>query len=182
MERLILSKEMNVFSIRADASGIHQKDTRTNGEFGNRFGDDGQTNGLLPTSILSERTAASAPANIEAGFDLPDTCKANSGSPLVLHGGAEWRTAPILALTSPVIPNGETQAVPNADLCGAKCVVHGGRTGAGVVLVEAPEALLVGPGFSGWGGETNGTRNKGEIAVEDWLEVTHALFDTVADS
>lgn len=153
MERLILSEEMSGFSIRTETSGVQQKSIRTNGETGEHSGVHGQTNGLSSARIGSLESFASVPARSNFEYGFGTT-------------------------------NGETKAVLNADLGGDKGMVrvHSEITGGGVVA-QAPETLLAGPERSGWGGKTDGTRNnRDELGVEDWLEASHALFDTaVAD-
>lgn len=173
MERLILSEGMTGFSIRAGTSGLHQGDVRMNGM---------QANGLLSRSIGSEEPCASgsASSSLEGGLDLPNKFTTNSGSSLLLHGAAEWLTAPNLPSMSSFIPNGATQAVLVADLGSDEGVAHVGGSGA-YVAVETPEKSRTGQECSRWEGATDGTRNKDEFAVEDWLEVSHALLDTVDD-
>lgn len=183
MERVILSGEMKGFSTRTDTSCINQKDNRRNSAVPNRIGVHGQASGPLSTSVASEESLARAPvsASVEDGFNLCDTCSANSGSSLPLHGEDECRTAPpTLRPPIPCVATHEAQAILNADLGGDGVEVSDGRPRGGAVA-QPLERPVTGPAFRGWGGETAGTRYKGELAEEDWLEVAHALFDTLPD-
>lgn len=175
MERLILSKDMGVFSNKPDRS-VRQVDF--NGEGGKSFDFAGQNDGLSPTSLISkEWIMPIAPCSVESSegkLDLPGSYKANPGSSPPLHSGGEWRTRPTLAPASLFNLTGEMQSVLSED------VGHGRNKNAGGVA-QAPAALLESPEISEWGGVADGTGNENRLAAEDWLHVAHALLDTVAD-
>lgn len=168
MERLILSEGMSGFSIRAATSGTHQEDSHTYDASGKPVGGgDGGTE-LSSYSLVSEKATPSAldanSSTLEAYFGLSDTRIGNPGPSALLDGGAE-------RLAAPLPLNVESQLVLNADFGDDEGVLNCDGTGAGAAA-QAPET---------WEGKSGVTRNKDDLAVEDWLEAANALFETVAD-
>lgn len=156
MERLIVSKQIGVFSTRTD-SGIHAGGI--NGEDDEYIVLDGQKDGGI---------IAMAPVSSNCGgaeLDLPNKYK---GSP-PLDRGEKCRMRSTLAPTSLFNPNGEMQAM------------NGGRSNAGEVA-QAHEALLLrSPEIIQWGGVADENGDEHRLAAQDWLDAAHALLDTVAD-
>lgn len=192
MERLIL----NVFPNTTNA-GTRPEDG-VNGEGSMPLGSDGLGNGLESTSTDSDEgylpvaspSSSSNKAepdlpNLSSNtveLDLPNTHDASPGVSSEIHSsGAELRTRPTLVSSSLLTPNGETQAVLDADLGGDdEGVVEARKKGAGEAA-RGTGALLVSPGTRECGGMAGGAGIENMLAAEDWLEAAHALLETVSD-
>eukprot|EP00903_Cladosiphon_okamuranus_P015990 g14768.t1 len=137
-------------------------------------GSNGEDDGLLLTSAKRNVTVAplhSGSMGVE--LDLPYNCKANPSLSRPIHRGNVWQTGSTQAPASPSA-NCETPDLVDTDLAS-------GRTQRPGEVVQAPGALLVSPEVGEKGGMADGTENDNRLVAEDWLDVAHALSETVAD-
>lgn len=179
MECLVSSTNFGVFS-KQPGRGTHEKES-IHGYSGKPLSFFGQNSGLLSTSIFADEIdvpVASASSNCDhgAGLELPTKGITKSGSSIP----DESRTSTTLGETPLFEPNVEMQAVFNAHLGGGGGLANGRIENAGDAA-QAPGALVVSPETGEWGGAACGTRDENRLAAEDWLDVAHALSDTVTD-
>lgn len=144
----------------------------------------------LPVSIVPDEeimdSVGFCSTSSGAELDVPSTCDASRGSSRVDSPGAERCFD---SSRAPIKPIAATRSVPRP-LCGEvetrlkagsdKYAMNvGGNVGYGAsdVMAQAPEtAVLMSPGLGG--GALEEVEDSG-ISEADWLDVTHAMLDTV---
>lgn len=174
MENLILSEEMPVFSTKPDGF-IHQpEDVDCEGRdapnhCGHQRGDE------CPVRFMNQGVIETLPFSADtsgAECDVPSKLNANP----CYTPDVDSTLAPTVAsisVASSFHPSSESHMRPSTDL-GSHGVTHVVGNGFGEVA-QPPETLVAAAGFRGWGEVTEVAEDDDGLAVEDWLDVAHAL-------